>query len=92
MILLVRTGRRARRAARRGRLQPLDLDLMADLGFLPREGLYGMRLPGTVFEPAMSVHVYFDRILTCEVIIYTYIFATAFISWLTYIYNRVSFL
>ena len=36
---------------------------------------------------APTFPTFFDRILTCEVITYTYMFATAFITWLTYIYQ-----
>ena len=58
VTLDVRRGRRARRMARQGRPQPLDLDLLADLGFLPVELLTTMQVPGTTFWLARSVRHY----------------------------------
>ena len=51
-------GRRARFAAHRGRRQPLDLELMADLGYLPWQVLSTMETAGRRFRTAHSVRGY----------------------------------
>ena len=52
VALLVRWGRRARRSQRRGRAQPLDLEFLCDLGYLPEDLLLTMQSDGTTFRLA----------------------------------------
>ena len=58
VLLHVRSGRRARRSARRGRPQPLDLNFLCDLGYLPEELLLTMQSEGTTFRLARSERCY----------------------------------
>ena len=54
-------GRRARFAARRGRPLPLDLELMADVEYLPWQVLTTMEMAGTRFETAHAERGYNTR-------------------------------
>lgn len=57
VTFFVRTGRRARRAVRRGTPQPLDLPLLAELGFFPPELLATLQRPNTFFWLSRSVRL-----------------------------------
>ena len=56
--LFVRTGRQARRAVRRGRPQPLDLEFLTDLDFLPEELLATSQIPQTFYYLSRSVRLF----------------------------------
>ena len=58
VLLRVRSGRRARRSTRRGRAQPLDLNFLCELGYLPEDLLLTMQSAGTTFRLARSERFY----------------------------------
>ncbi len=55
VTFLVRAGYRAARMPRRGHVQPIDWQLMSDVGFLPWQVLQTLHVAGTVWVPAHSL-------------------------------------
>ena len=55
---LVRTGRRARRMPRRGHPEAIDMEFLAERGFLPEEVLNTMQLRGTTWQAARTERSY----------------------------------
>ena len=58
VTFLVRAGRRAARMLRRGRPQPIDMQLLAGLGYLPGPVFDSMCLQGASWQPARSERTY----------------------------------
>ncbi|MCV6613939.1 MAG: hypothetical protein OIF35_03105 [Cellvibrionaceae bacterium] len=54
----VRTGRRARRMPRRGHPEPVDMEWLAERGYLPEMVLNTMALQGTTWQAAQSERSY----------------------------------
>ena len=54
VMFLVRTGRRAARMPRRGHGQPIDMELMAELGYLPWPVFDTMCLRGVSWQPSRT--------------------------------------
>ena len=58
VYLWVCTGLRARSMRRRNQQQPLDVELLEDLGYLPSELVDALRIRGTRFRPGRSTRAY----------------------------------
>ena len=58
VTFMVRTGRRARRMPRRGHPEAVDMEFLAERGFLPEEVLNTMQLRGTTWQAARTERSY----------------------------------